>query len=316
MNEPLPFDASLTVFPTCFSQATIPQLGLEVLGKEALNIFESPTEDDLKDLPHPDLQANDITSMVWYNTWVNDPLNQLFHKVVENSQWICHEGLGQMAIAKTNYIKLDKNSQYDLNCSPNTELVGILIVENNPPKDLEDDQNYTTIEMEIEDPALDKKRLTSQIENHRIFGGEEIVYKSLAEVRTVLLLPSFLRCRFFNNTNTNITIYKSDLCFKNRPLNPYVESHLREVEYQERLKKEIDALLDTHFSSLLSPSDVRDLSELEQKTKAREIARMSVEDKYNYYKTDYEINSATQQQVVNFDPANQVDLDTTNTEDE
>lgn len=316
MGEQLPFDATQTIFPVHFSQATIALLGLEDLGKEALHILESPNEEDLKDLPHPDLQANDITSTGWYQVWVNPPLTELFYKVIENSQWILEEGLGQMAIAKTDYIKLDKDSQYNLDCSPNTELVGLFIVKDKSQKDAEGDSDYPIISLKIEDPALDKKRLTSQTENHRIFSGEELVFETHAEGQTVLLMPSFLRCRFSNNSDSNFKIYKSDLCFKNRPLNPYVESHLHEVDYQERLKKEIDSLLDIHFSFLITRSDVVNLSESEQKAKAREVAQMSIEDKYNYYKAAHEANLAEQQPTAELNPADQIDLDAMDEQEE
>jgi len=316
MDEQLPFDATQTIFPVTFSQATIARLGLEDVGKEALNILESPSEEDLKDLPHPDLQVNDITSVGWYELWANPPLAQLFYKAIESSQWILQEELGQMAIAKTDYIKLDKDSQYNLDCSPNTELVGLFIVKDNPQKDAEGDSGCPTINLEIEDPALDKKRLTSQTENHKIFSGEELVFSVNVEGQTVLLMPSFLRCRFSNNSDSNFKIYKSDLCFKSRHLNPYVESHLHEVDYQERLEKEVGSLLDLHFSSLITRSDVLTLSESEQKAKAREVAQMSIEDKYNYYKAEHEANLAEQQPIAALDPADQIDLDAMDEQEE
>ena len=154
------------------------------------------------------MQVNDITLTHWHEVWVNTPLNELFYKTLESSEWIADKS-GQMAIAKTDYIKLDKNSQYDLNCSPNTELVGILVVEDNPQQNEEDHPSYTTISLEIEDPALDKKRLTSQTANHKIFSGEELVHKTIVESRTVFLMPSFLRCRFSNNTDSNFKIFNT-----------------------------------------------------------------------------------------------------------
>lgn len=314
MDTNLPFDATQTIFPITFSQATIPLLGLEEVGTQALNIFESPSEEDLKELPHPGMQVNDITLTHWNEIWINTPLNELFYKTLEKSQWIADQS-SPMAIAKTDYIKLDKKSQYYLNCSPNTELVGILIIEDKPQKDEEYQPSYNTICLEIEDPALDKKRLTSQTASHKIFSGEELVYKTMVEARTVFLMPSFLRCRFLNDTDSNFKIFKSDLCFKNRPLNSYVESHLQETDYQNRLEKEVNSLLDTHFSSLLTHSDIVNLSESEQKAKAREIANMRLEDKYNYYKTEYEKNLEAQQPMTELDPADQVDLDAMDTEE-
>jgi len=324
MDESNPFDATQTIFPITFSQATIPLLGLEKVGEQALNIFESPSEEDLKELPHPDMQVNDITLTYWHEVWVNTPLNELFYKTLESSEWIADKS-GQMAIAKTDYIKLDKNSQYYLNCSPNTELVGILVVADNPQQNEEDQPSYTSISLEIEDPALDKKRLTSQTANHKIFSGEELVYKTTVEARTVFLMPSFLRCRFLNNTDSNFKIFKSDLCFKNRPLNSYVESHLQETDYQERLENDVNIILDTHLGSLLTSSDVANLSESEKKAKAREVASMPLEDKYNYYKTEYEKVQEELQPVakpeelqpeIKIDPADQIDLDATDIEKE
>lgn len=309
MDENKAFDTTQSIFPVHFSQTTVALLGVEDIGQKALNILESPTEEDLKDLQHPDLQVNDITSLPWYNLWADTPLAELFYKVIQNSNWICEGALGPMAIATTDYIRLDKDSQYNLNCSPNTELVGIFIVEDNPQEDTEGDNSFKSISVEIEDPALDKKRLTSQIESHRIFGGEELIYRFVAERRTVLLVPSFLRCKFINNTTSNFKIFKSDLCFKERPLNPHVESHLHEVDYKERLEKEVNLLLDSHFSSLLTNSDVINLSEAEQKVKARQVATMELQDKYNYYKTEYEANLTEQQAIAALDPADQIDLD-------
>ena len=134
MGENNPFDATRTIFPINFSQATIPLLGLEKVGTQALHLFESPSEEDLKQLPHPDMQVNDITLTHWHEVWVNTPLNELFYKTLESSQWIADKNC-QMAVAKTDYIKLDKNSQYYLNCSPNTELVGCLLYTSPSPRD-------------------------------------------------------------------------------------------------------------------------------------------------------------------------------------